>query len=62
MITSRVTVGLTDDRAYALAVELEVTIPGLDHDTAETVVRAAHQICPYSNATRGNIEVSLVVV
>jgi Ohr subfamily peroxiredoxin len=60
-ITSRVTFGLINPATYSLAVELEVAIPGLNHKTAERVVQAAHKICPYSNATRDNIEVSLVV-
>jgi len=46
---------------YGLAVELVVSIPGLDHDTAMTVAQAAHKICPYSNAIRDNVDVSLVV-
>jgi len=50
----------TDDRAFKLAVELAVTLPSVD-DPQEAVelVRAAHQVCPYSNATRGNVDVSL---
>src|SRR4051812_1935800 len=50
----------TDDRAFRLGVELDVTLPQVDDDAvAERIVRSAHQICPYSNATRGNIEVAL---
>jgi lipoyl-dependent peroxiredoxin len=50
----------TESRGYALGVALDVTLPSVD-DPAEAVelVRAAHQICPYSNATRGNITVEL---
>jgi osmotically inducible protein OsmC len=45
---------------FLLAVELDVTLPGLeDADTAVELVHAAHQVCPYSNATRGNIDVTL---
>ena len=47
---------------YALAVELKVTLPGLKRSVAEEVVAGAHERCPYSNATRGNIEVKLTVV
>lgn len=47
---------------YALTAKLEVAMPGIDHDLAVDIVEAAHQRCPYSNATRGNIEVELVVV
>jgi Ohr subfamily peroxiredoxin len=60
-ITSRVTIGTTDAGGFGLAVELDVTIPDVDAETAARVVRAAHEVCPYSNATRGNIEVSLMV-
>jgi len=60
-ITSRVSIGPIEGGSYGLAVELAVAIPGLDHDTATKVVHAAHDICPYSNAIRGNIDVSLVV-
>ncbi len=61
-VTGRVTLGTIEGGAYGLAVELVVAIPGVDHDTAEEVVAAAHQVCPYSNATRGNVEVTLTVV
>ncbi len=44
---------------YGLAVELEVSIPGLDAAQAEELGEAAHQVCPYSNATRGNIPVTI---
>jgi Ohr subfamily peroxiredoxin len=59
-IDSKVMLLPTDDRAFKLAVELAVTLPSVD-DPQEAVelVRAAHQVCPYSNATRGNIDVSL---
>jgi Ohr subfamily peroxiredoxin len=59
-IDSSVMLMPTGTRGYALAVTLDVTLPSID-DEAEAVdlVRAAHQICPYSNATRGNIDVVL---
>jgi lipoyl-dependent peroxiredoxin len=47
---------------FGLQVAMAVSIPGLDRDTAEALVAAAHQVCPYSNATRGNIDVTLTVV
>lgn len=50
----------TDKRGFEVAVQLEVTLPKLDQKTAEQLVAEAHQICPYSNATRGNIEVMLL--
>jgi lipoyl-dependent peroxiredoxin len=60
-VTSRVTIGLTESGDYGLAVTLVVAIPDLDRDAALKIVQTAHDICPYSNATRGNIDVSLVV-
>jgi Ohr subfamily peroxiredoxin len=61
-VTGRVTLGTIDGGAFGLAVELDVHIPGVDAATADKVVEAAHQVCPYSNATRGNIDVTLKVV
>ncbi|WP_154605571.1 organic hydroperoxide resistance protein [Arthrobacter sp. AQ5-05] len=46
---------------FVLAVTLEVVIPGLEHDQAQALADAAHLVCPYSNATRGNIEVTVNV-
>ena len=59
-IDSSVSLSPTEERGYKLGVALDVTLPGLDEDTAEKIVRAAHLVCPYSNATRGNIEVALI--
>ena len=47
---------------YALAVDLAVFLPGIDADTAREIVEGAHQRCPYSHATRGNVAVTLTVV
>jgi lipoyl-dependent peroxiredoxin len=44
---------------YAIAVKMVVSLPGLDQDTSRELIDAAHQVCPYSNATRGNIIVDL---
>ena len=46
---------------YALAVELKVSLPGVERATAQEIVEGAHQRCPYSNATRGNVDVKLTV-
>lgn len=48
--------------AFGIAVAMAVTVPGIDKAAAEALVATAHQVCPYSNATRGNIEVALTVV
>jgi lipoyl-dependent peroxiredoxin len=61
-IDSKVMLLPTEERGFKLAVELDVTLPSItDQDTAVELVRAAHQVCPYSNATRGNIDVKLTV-
>jgi len=54
-------IGANDAGGFELNVELEVNLPGVDHDTAEAVADRAHEVCPYSNATRGNIDVDLSV-
>lgn len=48
--------------AFGIAVEMAVSIPGMDRAAAEALVAAAHEVCPYSNATRGNVDVTLRVV
>jgi lipoyl-dependent peroxiredoxin len=48
-------------QGFGIQVELKITIPGMERAAAQVLVEKAHQVCPYSNATRGNIEVSLVV-
>jgi Ohr subfamily peroxiredoxin len=47
---------------YGVAVAMAVSVPGIERAKAEEIVAAAHQLCPYSNATRGNIDVNLTVV
>jgi len=47
---------------FGIAVRLAISLPGMDSAVAQDLVKAAHQVCPYSNATRGNIEVELKVV
>jgi osmotically inducible protein OsmC len=59
-IASKVNLLPTGDGGFKLAVDMDVTLPSIDDpDKAVEVVRAAHGVCPYSNATRGNIEVAL---
>lgn len=47
---------------FGLEVKLDISLPGLNREIAVSLVETAHQVCPYSNATRGNIEVTLVVL
>lgn len=60
-VGARVHIGPNGEGGFQLAVELEVNIPDMPHDDALALVQAAHQVCPYSNATRGNIDVTLSV-
>lgn len=60
LIDSSVSLLPTPERGFKLAVELDVTLPAVsDPQDAQQLVKAAHEVCPYSNATRGNIDVSL---
>ena len=62
-IDSSVSLGPTNGgAAYGIAVKLAISLPGLDEDSKKKLVDAAHQVCPYSNATRGNIDVELAIV
>ncbi len=60
-VHSLVSIGKTPEGGFGLAVRLEVEVPGVEHTLAQELVEKAHQICPYSNATRGNIPVEVVV-
>ena len=59
-IDSEVDLGPTS-HGYGIAVRMKISLPGLDADTAQKLVAAAHEVCPYSNATRGNIAVDLTL-
>jgi Ohr subfamily peroxiredoxin len=60
-VTAQVGIG-TDGDAFGLVVTLVIHIPGLDREKARELAEAAHQVCPYSRATRGNISVELRVL
>ena len=61
-VTTRVSIGMLESGGFGLAVELDLHAPQLDRDTAQALLEAAHQVCPYSNATRGNVDVVLSVI
>jgi len=61
-VSASVGIGALDNGGFGLEVELDVQVPNLDREAAEALVARAHEVCPYSNATRGNIEVTLTVV
>jgi lipoyl-dependent peroxiredoxin len=61
-VISRVHLHPNEQRGFDLSLGLDVTLPSItDAETAERIVRTAHKVCPYSNATRGNIDVALTV-
>jgi len=62
-ITSKVGIGAMTGKAgaFCIAVDMTVSVPGMDRAALEALVATAHEVCPYSNATRGNIDVTLTV-
>ncbi|WP_067664470.1 organic hydroperoxide resistance protein [Nocardia miyunensis] len=60
-VGARVGLGSNDEGGFALEVTLEVSLPNLSREQAQELADAAHKVCPYSNATRGNIDVRVVV-
>ncbi|MEU9730561.1 organic hydroperoxide resistance protein [Streptomyces sp. NPDC048002] len=60
-VAAKVGIGPNKQRGYGLAVALSVSLPVLDADVAAKLVDAAHEVCPYSNATRGNIDVTILL-
>lgn len=61
-VTARVGLGMNESGGFNIAVELEAEIPDVERSVAEELVEKAHHVCPYSNATRGNVDVKLTVV
>jgi Ohr subfamily peroxiredoxin len=61
-VSASVGIGMLSTGGFGLTVELDVHTPNLDRATAEALAARAHEVCPYSNATRGNIDVTLAVV
>jgi len=60
-ITAEVGIGQIPG-GFGLDIELQISLPGISNEVTEDLVTKAHQVCPYSNATRGNIDVRLVIV
>ncbi|MEU1493148.1 organic hydroperoxide resistance protein [Streptomyces sp. NPDC005776] len=61
-VTAAVSIGKAEAGGFGLEVAITATIPNVDPATAQALIEKAHQVCPYSNATRGNIKVALSVV
>jgi len=60
-VTASVGIGTLDNGGFGLTVDLTVRLPNVDRPTAGKLIAQAHEVCPYSNATRGNIPVTLTV-
>jgi len=60
-VTAHVSIGKLNNGGFGLAVTLQVNVPDVSLEQAKELVAKAHQVCPYSNATRGNVEVTLEV-
>lgn len=60
-VTATIGIGPRSEGGFGITAALAVTLPGMDHEEAKALVDKAHQICPYSNATRGNVDVQLTV-
>jgi Ohr subfamily peroxiredoxin len=60
-VTARVGIGPRSEGGFGITADLVISLPGLAHEEAVKLVETAHQICPYSNATRNNINVGLTV-
>ena len=61
-VTATVGIGPRTEGGFGLTIALEVDAPGLDRNEAETLVAKAHEVCPYSNATRNNIDVAISII
>ncbi|MFL6207008.1 MAG: organic hydroperoxide resistance protein [Acidimicrobiales bacterium] len=61
-VSATVGIGFAESGGFGIEVELDISLPNLDRATAVALVDRAHEVCPYSNATRGNIPVTLTVV
>lgn len=60
-VSASVGIGPNGNGGLGLAVDLRVSLPGMDHEAAQALIAKAHEVCPYSNATRNNIEVKLTM-
>ena len=60
-VNAEVGIGPNDKGGFGLAVSLQVALPGMPADAAQALVNKAHEVCPYSNATRNNIDVGLTI-
>jgi lipoyl-dependent peroxiredoxin len=60
-VTATVGIGPRSEGGFGITADLRIELPGMDRAEAEQLMHAAHQVCPYSNATRGNVDVGLTL-
>lgn len=60
-VTATVGIGPRSEGGFGITADLKVSLPGLERADAQRLIQAAHQVCPYSNATRGNVDVGLTL-
>ncbi|MEH3107028.1 MAG: organic hydroperoxide resistance protein [Sphingomonas fennica] len=60
-VTATVGIGPRSEGGFGITADLKVSLPGIERDKAQELIETAHQICPYSNATRGNVDVGLAL-
>jgi Ohr subfamily peroxiredoxin len=61
-ITAKICLGPRSEGGFGITADLEISLPGVGREDAQRLVETAHQICPYSNATRNNVDVQLTIV
>ena len=61
-VTAEIGFGPRSEGGYGITADLHVSLPGVDPEAGERLMQAAHEVCPYSNATRGNVNVGLTLV
>lgn len=61
-VSATIGIGPRSEGGFGITAALAISLPGLDHDAAQALVEKAHLVCPYSNATRGNVDVTLSIV
>lgn len=61
-VTAEVGFGPRSEGGYGITADLKVNLPGIDREAGERLMKAAHEVCPYSNATRNNVNVGLTLV
>ena len=61
-VTATIGFGPRSEGGYGITADLAIALPGVDREAGERLIKAAHEVCPYSNATRGNVDVGLTLI